>query len=238
MSPRVVQFSTGNVGRESLRAIIERPGLELVGLHAASPAKLGLDAAELCGIQEPTGVVATDDVQALVDLRADCLVYMTQAETRPEAALEELTTFLAAGTNVVGASLVWMVYPPHADAWMREPLEEACRRGRSTLYVNGIDPGFSGDLLPLTALSLTRRADQILVQEICDYGSYDDAEFTGVQFGFGQPPDHLPPLFLPGLIASVWGGLVHMLADELGVELDELGSGTRRGRPSSRSTAR
>jgi hypothetical protein len=114
------------------------------------------------------------------------------------------------------------VYPPHADAWLREPLEEACSAGRSTMYVNGIDPGFSGDLLPLAALSLTDRAEHVLVQEIFDYGTYDDAEFTGVSFGFGQPPEHVPALFLPGVLASIWGGPVRLLADELGVELEDV----------------
>lgn len=60
----VVQFSTGNVGQHALKAIIGRPDLELVGVHAASPNKVGRDAAELCGLSEPTGIVATDDVDA------------------------------------------------------------------------------------------------------------------------------------------------------------------------------
>jgi len=30
---RIIQFSTGNVGIHSLRSIIERPDLELVGVH-------------------------------------------------------------------------------------------------------------------------------------------------------------------------------------------------------------
>ncbi len=59
------------------------------------------DAAELCGLDGPTGIVATDDVDALVALGADCVVYTSQAETRPQDALRELTAFLAAGTNVV-----------------------------------------------------------------------------------------------------------------------------------------
>ncbi|MBL7500876.1 dihydrodipicolinate reductase [Frankia sp. CNm7] len=222
MSLRVIQFSTGNVGRHALRSIIRRPGLELVGVHANSPGKVGRDAAELCGLDTATGVVATDDVDALVALKADCVVYTSQAESRPDAALREITAFLAAGTNVVGTSLVWLIYPPHADAWLREPIEAACETGGTTMYVNGIDPGFSGDLLPLAALSLSERADEILVQEICDYGSYDDAEFTGASFGFGTTPDRVPPLFLPGVLASIWGGPVRLLADRLGVVVDEL----------------
>ena len=90
------------------------------------------------------------------------------------------------------------------------------------MYVNGIDPGFSGDMLAFAALGLSTRADTVLVQEICDYGSYDDAEFTGVGMGFGADPDDTPMMFLPGVLTSIWGGPVRLLADELGVELDRI----------------
>ena len=73
-----------------------------------------------------------------------------------------------------------------------------------------------------TALSLSARATAITVQEIFDYGSYDDAEFTGVSMGFGAAPDHTPIMFQPGVLASLWGGQVRSLADTLGVELDEV----------------
>lgn len=210
------------MGRHALRSIIGHPDLELVGVHAADPNKIGRDAAELCGLPESTGIRATDDRDALVALGADCVVYTSQAETRPHKALQDVTAFLAAGTNVASTSFVWLVYPPHADPWLRDPIEAACAKGGATMYVNGVDPGFSGDLLPLTALSLTERADRIVVQEICDYGSYDDAEFTGVSFGFGSTPDHIPALFLPGVLTSIWGGPARLLADELGVVLDEI----------------
>src|SRR5262245_44582537 len=78
---RVIQFSTGNVGRHSLRAIIGRPDLELVGVHASGPDKIGKDAAELSGLETPTGITATGDVDELVGLGADCVVYTSQGET-------------------------------------------------------------------------------------------------------------------------------------------------------------
>lgn len=219
---KVIQFSTGNVGEHALRTLIGRPDLELVGVHAHGGDKIGRDAAELCGRSEPTGVVATDDLDALLALNADCVVYTTQAETRPKEAVNEISRFLASRVNVVGTSLVWMVAPQHADAWLREPLEQACARGDSTLYINGIDPGFSGDTLVHAALSLSTRATAVTVQEIFDYGSYDDAEFTGASFGFGTSPEHTPIMFSPGVLTSLWGGQVRTLADNLGIELDEV----------------
>jgi hypothetical protein len=219
---RVIQFSTGNVGRHTLRSIIGRPDLELVGVHANGADKVGRDAAELCGLEVPSGVVATDDIDALVAMHADCVVYTSQAETRPSDALDEISRFLAAGTNVVGTSMVWLVAPEHADNWLRAPLERACKSGDSSLYINGIDPEFSGDTLVYTALSLSARATAITVQEIFDYGSYDDAEFTGVSMGFGTTPDQTPIMFQPGVLTSLWGGQVKGVADAIGVALDDV----------------
>jgi hypothetical protein len=220
---RVIQFSTGNVGRHSLQAIIGRPDLELVGVHASSPSKVGKDAAELCGLDEPTGITATDNVDALVALGADCVVYTSQGETRPMEAIDQMSRFLSAGTNVVGTSLVWLATPRHAEDWLREPLQRACEAGNTSLYVNGIDPGFSGDSLVYAALSLTTRVSSVTVQEIFDYGNYDDYEFTGKSMGFGMKADDDPPmLFLPGVVVAMWGGQARSLADHLGITLDDV----------------
>lgn len=222
MTRRIIQFATGNVGKHSLRTIIGRPDLELVGVHAHSPAKIGLDAAELCGLDAATGITATNDIDALIALEADCIMYTTQGESRGEEPIKEMAAFLAAGTNVVTTTPVWLLTPDHAEEWMITLLEEACKAGNTSLYCNGIDPGFSGDTLVYTALSLAGRATAITIQEICDYGTYDDPNFTGVYFGFGTSPDNVPHIFMPGLVASTWGGQVRTLADQLGVELDEV----------------
>lgn len=220
---RVVQFSTGNVGQHSLRALIGRPDFELVGVHAASPTKIGRDAAELCGLTDATGILATDDVDALIALQPDCVVYTAQAETRPVEVLEQLTAFLSAGINVVASSLVWLVTPRLADEWLRTPLQQACDAGDASLYVNGIDPGYSGDTEVHSALSLVARATSVTVQEIFDYANYDDFEFTGKSMGFGLSADDEQPMFyLPGVLTSMWGGQVRNLANQLGIDLDEV----------------
>lgn len=206
-----------------MRAIIGRPDLELVGVHASGPAKVGKDAAELCGLDDTTGITATDDIDALLALDADCVVYTALGETRPMEAIDQMSRFLSAGINVVGTSLVWLATPHHADEWLRDPLQRACETGNASLYVNGIDPGFSGDTLVYAACSLSTRVSSITVQEIFDYGNYDDYEFTGTSMGFGTKVDDDPPmLFLPGVIVSMFGGPVRSLADHLGITLDEV----------------
>jgi len=83
MPHRVIQWSTGNVGRLALRGIINHPGLELVGLWVHGQDKVGRDAGELCGLDRRVGVTATNDTAALLALDADCVSYTATADLRP-----------------------------------------------------------------------------------------------------------------------------------------------------------
>ena len=222
MSHRVIQWSTGNVGFHSLRHLIRHPELELVGVHAHSPAKIGKDAAELAGLSDATGVIATNDVDALLALKPDAVVYTVKGETRPQEVIPELERILSAGVNVVSTAMIFLIYPPFASDRIREPLEKACEQGGSTFFVSGIDPGFSGDVLPLSALQLAGEVEEVRVQELVDYSTYEDPDFTGVTFGFGRPADYTPPLSIPGVLKTGWGGMVQMVADRLGIPLDEI----------------
>lgn len=96
MTYRVIQWSTGNVGRYALRATIAHPELELVGLWVHSEEKEGLDAGELCGVA-PVGIAATRDADALLALDADCVIYTATADLRLMAAIEDICRILQIG---------------------------------------------------------------------------------------------------------------------------------------------
>jgi 4-hydroxy-tetrahydrodipicolinate reductase len=219
---RVIQWGTGNAGKPALRAIIRRPELELVGVHANTPEKLGRDAAELCGLDEPTGVLATNDIDALLASDVDCVSYMVQGEVRIRETIDELCRALASGKNVVNTSLVFLVYPAFMPDGFRKPLEAACAEGGSTLFTSGLDPGWSGDVIPLALACACERVDSVRVTEMMDYSTYEDPGFTGVFFGFGRPLDYEAPLVAPGAVSGGWGGMIHMVADALGWKVDEL----------------
>ncbi len=221
MTYRVVQWSTGNVGHHAVRLIARHPDLELVGLWVHSPDKVGRDAGELVGI-EPLGVTATDDVDALLSLRPDCVSYTATADLRPGEAIADMARILAAGVNVVSSSVVPLIYPPHVAPEMRRPLEEACRTGRSSCFTSGIDPGFANDLLPLALVGTCEYVDSVRVMEIVNYNTYDQPQVLFETMGFGQPLDATPLLLIPGVLGFAWGGVVRSIAQGLGVEIEEL----------------
>ncbi len=221
MTYRVVQWSTGNVGHHAVRLIARHPDLELVGLWVHSPDKVGRDAGELVGI-EPLGVAATDDVEAVLALRPDCVSYTATADLRPGEAIEDMARLLAAGVNVVSSSVVPLVYPPHVAPEMRRPLEDACRAGGTSCFTSGIDPGFANDLLPLALVGTCEYVDSVRVMEIVNYNTYAQPQVLFDTMGFGQPLDATPLLLVPGVLGFAWGGVVRSIAAGLGVEVEEL----------------
>ena len=71
---RVIQWATGGVGQAAIEGVLTHPELELVGCWVHSAAKDGRDVGELIG-REPIGVAATTDVDEILALDADCVVY-------------------------------------------------------------------------------------------------------------------------------------------------------------------
>jgi hypothetical protein len=221
MPLRVIAWSTGHVGVHALRCIVRHPDLELVGLWVHSADKAGRDAGELCGLA-PTGVVATNDIDALLALGADCVVYTATADLRPWEAVDDIARILASGTNVVSSSMVQLLHPKSADKAMVERLTAACAEGGTSCFFSGIDPGFANDLIPIAVTSACERVDSVRVLEILNYDTYDQPEVLFGTMGFAQPLDHVPLLLFPGALSYAWGGAIGQIAESLGVEVDEI----------------
>jgi hypothetical protein len=209
---RVIQWTTGKVGKHSLRAILDDPRLKLVGVYAHSPEKLGRDAGELCG-QPATGIRATSDVSALLALDADCVVYTAQV---PE--LTMLVQLLVSGVDVVGTTTFGRT--GGLDEPTRRQLEVACRRGGSSLFFTGVNPGWINTIaVAMTATS--RRVDRISISESANVSNYASRE-TWLAHGMSLPAS------TPGVIESTrqsllpFAGAISHMAEALDLPLDEL----------------
>jgi hypothetical protein len=223
MAIRVAQIGTGNVGTHALRSLISHPDYELTAVWVSSEAKAGKDAAELAGLDIRTGVLATNDLDAVLATAPDCAVYTAMADNRLMEALEDYRKILAAGVNVVGSGPVFLQWPWQViPDQMLAPIEEAARQGKSSLFVNGIDPGFANDLIPLALAGTCQSIEQVRCMEIVNYATYDSATVMFDVMGFGKPMDEIPILLQPGVLSIGWGSVVRQLAAGLGLELDGL----------------
>ncbi len=218
---RVVAWSTGNVGRHAIAGIDARPDLELVGLWVSNREKVGKDAGVLAGLGRTLGVTATDDVDALIALAPDAVVHTAMADDRLMEAIEDIRTLLRAGINVVSSGPVFLQYPYGVvDDSLIAPIEEAARAGGASLFVNGVDPGFANDALPLVLSGVCEQIDEVRVAEILNYATYNQAMVLYDIMGFGRPMDEVPMILRPGVMTMAWGSVVRQLAAGLEVELD------------------
>ena len=153
---------------------------------------------------------------------ADCVCYTATADLRPMDAVADLCRILESGKNVVSSSVVGLVHPKTLHPKMSSELDAAARKGGTSFLTSGIDPGFANDTLPLTLTGLCERWDEVRIQEIVNYATYDQPEVLFDTMGFGKPLDHVPLLLTPGALTFAWGGTVRVLAEGLGVRLDEI----------------
>ena len=220
---RVVAWSTGNVGRHAIAGIDARPDLELVGLWVSNPDKVGKDAGELAGLGRRLGVIATNDVDELLALKPDVVVHTAMADNRLMEALADMERILRAGVNVVSSGPVFLQYPfGVVDDSMIDPVRTAAIDGGVSLFVNGVDPGFANDALPLVLTGISERIDEVRVSEVLNYNTYNQPMVIFDIMGFGRPMDEVPLILQPGVLTTAWGSVVRQLAAGLDVELDSV----------------
>ena len=153
---RVVAWSTGTVGRHAIAGIDAHPDLELVGVWVSNPDKDGKDAGQLADLGRDLGVAATTDRDALLALAPDAIVHTAMADDRVFECIEDLFGFVEAGVNVVSSGPVLLQWPEKIlPDEMLDRLAAAGARTGASLHVNGIDPGFANDVLPLSLTSLS-----------------------------------------------------------------------------------
>lgn len=222
MTLKVAHWGTGFTGREGLRAIIEDPALELIALLVTTPDRIGKDAGELAGLEQTVGIKATNDINAVLELKPDCLFYGASGAGRELEAAEDMSRFLDRGINVVTISHISMVYPPAGPEKVREVLNQACNKGQASYFNSGSSPGWISAELVTSVLSAAGRVDQVVIQEFVNpiYYAVEDAMRNSM--GLGQPKDYIPKRFSDGVVEAWWEPMVHHAADVLNVPLDDV----------------
>ncbi|WP_283616404.1 NAD(P)H-dependent amine dehydrogenase family protein [Mycolicibacterium poriferae] len=215
---RVIQWATGVTGTMSLRHVIGRDDLDLVGVRVYDPAKSGVDAGSLCGMPE-IGLSATDDRDALLATDADVVLYMGKVETDTPGCFADVCDLLASGKDVITTGSRF-VHPRSLDATLADNIETACSTGNSTFLGLGLYPGFVGESLGPILSRITARAGRIDVREVLNYSTYASHDLIFNAMGFGFPPEDTTPLLTnTEYAASAWIGSATVLAQALGLHI-------------------
>jgi hypothetical protein len=209
MTYRVLQWATGGVGRAAMGGVLDHPDLELVGAWVHSPAKEGVDLGTLVG-RAPIGVRATGDVEALLAIEADCVLYSPfMADPAVVGAI------LASGKNVV-TPLGWF-YPPTEE---RARFDSVAKEAGVTLHGTGIHPGGITERFPLMISALSGSVTHVRAEEYSDIRTYGAPDVVRDWMLFGQSPEAARQSIMTDALGNGFGQSVYMVADVLGFDID------------------
>ena len=179
---RVVQWATGTVGASAMHGVLSHPALELVGVRVYSESKDGKDAGELCGLPA-TGVKATRDIESILALKPDCVLYMPESTD-----VEDVCQLLESGANIVTTRAEFF-NPEKMEPELRERVEAACLAGGASIHATGSSPGFITEALPIVLTSLSRRLDLLVIDEFANCIDGCSEEMLLNVMGFGETPE-------------------------------------------------
>jgi len=209
---RVLQWTTGKVGKMALRGILNDPRLELVGVYAHSADKVGMDAGAICG-RPNCGILATNSVDELLALKADSVVYAPFMSD-----LSHVIRLLESGVDVVSTSLLNDIGGIGGENG--KEIAAACQRGNSSIYITGINPGWI-DTLAALATPICGAIESISLTESVSVAHYESVE-TWLRHGFslkGTTPEIIETSRMGFLSFS---DSVVRLADAMAYKLDKL----------------
>ncbi|MBU3917116.1 hypothetical protein KKA14_16405 [bacterium] len=228
MKYKVIQWASGAMGKTCLRAIIDHPDLELVGLFVYSDSKAGRDVGDLLHI-DPIGVTATKNINDILALDADVVVHTARIQPPYTHHNQDICRLLASGKNVI--SINGHSYPGYWGQEYVNTIETACQTGKSTLFGTGLNPGFIVEKIATVATGLCNRIDHIFVSEIVECNRVRDPNYVFDVLAFGSElgsinpndPSWAPAEILNGMYREVIAHLVKRLGFNLDrVETDHI----------------
>lgn len=223
MKFKVVQWATGAMGKSILRAVIDHPDLELVGLFVYSDEKAGKDAGDIAR-RRPTGVLATQRVEEILSAEADVVIHAARLQPPYTHHNEVICRLLASGKNVI--TINGHSFPPYWGRDYVEEFESACRTGGTTLCGTGLNPGFIVEKIATMATGLCTRIENVFVSEIFETNRMRDPNYVFDILGFGSDPgaiDPNDPSWPPAeILNGMYSEVVAHLVYRLGFGLDRI----------------
>lgn len=221
MSIRVIQWATGAIGKTCLRQIIDHPDLELAGLYVYSPAKVGKDAGEIAR-RAPTGILATNDVDEIVNTPADIVLHLplNPAESYDEHD-EIIKRLLRSGKSVI--TTIAHTYPLAEGTEYARGFEEAAREGGSVLFGTGVNPGFIAERMSMLLTSICTHVDSVEVTEVYDCSEIQSEGFIFDLMGAGKSIEEVSTgPRVETVFKHIFGEVVAYAGHAMGVEFDEI----------------
>ena len=167
---RVLVLGTGQMGSGICRLVLEKPGLELVGVFSKRAERAGMELGQVLGLPHTLDKYISVDLRRVLEQTYPDIAIQATCSSLVSA-VTEIATLIDHNVNVISIAEE-MANPKQCVPAIAEQIHwQAVSQGVAVLGT-GINPGFIFDLLVVTLTAVCTQVNSISAQRINDLSPY------------------------------------------------------------------
>jgi 4-hydroxy-tetrahydrodipicolinate reductase len=216
----VVVVGSGQMGSGIVRLLLEKRGLELVGVCGRRTERAGTDVGLAVGLGRSLDLALASDLGELVErTRPDVAIQATCS--RLADARGEIEELLRRGVNVISIAEE-LAYPVRQHPELAARIDRLAVEHGASVLGTGINPGFVLDLLVIALSGVCARVESITATRVNDLSPYGPSVLASQ--GVGLTPQAFRQGVEAGTVVGHFGfpESIGMIAAALGIEVERI----------------
>jgi 4-hydroxy-tetrahydrodipicolinate reductase len=156
---KVVLYGIGAVGSLIARFLLQKEGVEIVGVVDVAKGKVGRDLGEILDIGRRLGVEVSSDTQKVLRKAKPHIVIHTTSSYLKDT-YPQLAEIAEQGISIV-STCEELSYPYYSEPRLAQKLDVLAKKHEATVLGTGINPGFLMDTLVITLTAACQKIDHI-----------------------------------------------------------------------------
>jgi hypothetical protein len=217
---KVVVLGTGQMGIGIIKLLLQKPGVELVGVYGRRAQRRGLDIGQAIGLERDIGMQISHDLPQLLAHTQPHVAIQATCSAAMEA-MADITILLHHGVHVISIAEE-MAYPASQFPSLAAEIHQRAVAHNVTVVGTGINPGFVLDLLVIALTGVCFSVDSITATRINDLSPYGPSVL--VSQGVSLTPEAFHSGVVDGTVVGHIGfpESIGMIASALGWHIDRI----------------
>lgn len=159
---RILQVGLGPLGQKTVQFAVTR-GFKIVAAVDSSPALIGKDLGEVCGLKKMNVIIKADVKSALKNKKADIAVVTTVSSL---VRMQDLVAEIAREKLSIVSTCEELSFPWKTQSGLAKKLDKLCKKHKIALLGTGVNPGYLMDYLPTVLTAVSKKVDSIEVWRV------------------------------------------------------------------------
>jgi len=219
---KVIIWGFGAMGSGMAKMLLNKRGVEIVGVCRRNPSYVGKDLYDVLDLQrgDRNPVYITDDIESIVKSKsADVVLIATDSHTKET--MDKIRLVARNGINIISIAEE-MAYPKAQEPELAEEMDKLAKENDITILGTGINPGFVLDLLVLALTGTCEDVDFIKASRVNDLSPFGGTVMKGQ--GVGLTEEAFNKGAADGSVVGHVGfpESIQMVGDGLGFKIDKI----------------